>query len=83
MRERIDRLEEMVKRLISSNQSDPSTATPSSGDTSALRGVDYRSSTRVGRTFLDGEHSVYKPADDWQDVLREVRYPMPFACHTN
>ncbi|KAL4773249.1 hypothetical protein BDW60DRAFT_216031 [Aspergillus nidulans var. acristatus] len=42
MRERIDRLEEMVKRLISSNQSDPSTATPSSGGTPALRGVDYR-----------------------------------------
>ncbi|KAL4748174.1 hypothetical protein BDW72DRAFT_196012 [Aspergillus terricola var. indicus] len=72
MRERIDRLEEMVKRLISSDQSVPSTTTPSSGGPSVFKGVDVRSSTRVGRTFLDGEHSVYKPADDWQDVLREI-----------
>ncbi|KAL4814653.1 hypothetical protein BDW67DRAFT_165369 [Aspergillus spinulosporus] len=72
LRERMDRLEEMVKRLISNNQSDPSTAAPSFGGPSVLGSVDVRSSTRVGRTFLDGEHSVYKPADDWQDVLREI-----------
>ncbi|KAL4733851.1 hypothetical protein BDV11DRAFT_175311 [Aspergillus similis] len=72
MRERIDRLEEMVKRLASSNKSVPSTAAPSSGGPIVPRGVDVRSSTRVGRTLLDGEHSVYKPADDWQDVLREI-----------
>ncbi|EAA64658.1 hypothetical protein AN2553.2 [Aspergillus nidulans FGSC A4] len=51
MRERIDRLEEMVKRLISCNQSDPSTVAPSSNGfssgSSALRGVDARSSTSI------------------------------------
>ncbi|KAL5048576.1 hypothetical protein BDW71DRAFT_205274 [Aspergillus fruticulosus] len=62
----------MVKRLISNNQRVPAAATPLSDGSSRLTGVDGLGSTRLGNTFMDGTHSVYKPTDDWHDVLREI-----------
>ncbi|KAL4973034.1 hypothetical protein BDW66DRAFT_154184 [Aspergillus desertorum] len=72
MRERIDHLEDMVKRLISTNQNVPPTVTPSPDSSLRPHRVDTSISTCVGRTIMDGEHSVYKPTTDWHDVLQEI-----------
>ncbi|KAL6233532.1 hypothetical protein BDW75DRAFT_214854 [Aspergillus navahoensis] len=79
MRDRVDHLEDMVKRLISNGQSVASTVTPLSDDSSRLTGVVGLGSTRVGNTLMDGKHSVYKPTDDWRDVLREIN-ELKVAC---
>ncbi|KAL4782881.1 hypothetical protein BJX76DRAFT_358514 [Aspergillus varians] len=72
MRQRIEHLEVMVKRLVTPRQGiSPSIISSSEGSRGegAIRTPEM---TRVGTTVIDAVHSVYKPTDDWYDVLREV-----------
>ena len=86
MQQRIDRLEGLVKTLMSQAQTVPSsgisdlphnTLTPDSGNES-LEGKDDESAIpfNLGTTVVNGGHSVYKAADNWSDVLQEVRLPI-------
>ncbi|KAL4928177.1 Zn(II)2Cys6 transcription factor [Aspergillus undulatus] len=67
MRQRIDHLEDIVKKLI--NQP---LALPSPDDSQGSVASTTSGSGRLGTTVVDGTHSVYKPTDDWHDVLREI-----------
>ncbi|KAK3358221.1 hypothetical protein B0T25DRAFT_517492 [Lasiosphaeria hispida] len=71
-RQRIDRLEHLVKKLIAERQQfpvsparkdeSPTPETPKSGPGMA----------GGGKTFIDGVHSVYSSEDDWHAVLQEI-----------
>jgi len=37
---------------------------------------------RGGRTVINGDHSVYKAANDWSDVLQEVRHIFLFCRYS-
>ena len=76
MQERIDNLESLVKRLIAQNQEvAPNHAASSKEILVATAAVSDASDVvcHSGSTVIDGGHSVYKVADDWHDVLHEVR----------
>ena len=85
MQQRIEHLETLVKGLLSqqqyvlmhsitSTQDSPESGTGSTDTAVASEGPDVEFSP--GTTVFDGTHSVYKGADDWHDVLNEVRiYP--------
>ncbi|KAL5334159.1 hypothetical protein BJX70DRAFT_30374 [Aspergillus crustosus] len=102
MRQRIDQLEQMVKRLVGQGPPRGQEAqsqsyglglgqggipgkevaagpTPSPdgslggyGSGSVSVSVDSFGSGAGGVTVIDGGHSVYKPTEDWYDVLQEV-----------
>ncbi|KAL2830850.1 hypothetical protein BDW59DRAFT_140885 [Aspergillus cavernicola] len=72
MRQRIDHLEGMVKRLITQRQDIPPPTIASPGGPQGPGAVRFAGSTPVGTTVIDGLHSVYKSTDDWYDVLQEV-----------
>ncbi|RAK75930.1 Zn(II)2Cys6 transcription factor [Aspergillus fijiensis CBS 313.89] len=65
MRQRIDQLENMVKRLIAHQTPE----SPKPGDLVASATKDVAS---AGKVVLDGAHSVYQGGDDWYDVLEEI-----------
>lgn len=75
MQQRINHLEDLVKSLIEQNQKTPVTPEivetgPSTKDSVS----DASESTHsLGQTVIDGGQSVYKGAEDWYDVLQEVR----------
>ena len=73
MRQRIDHLEGLVKRLINEGQGEgkygegkngPSTPESSKGEASEV--------ACAGTTVMDGVRSVYRGGDEWEDVLSEV-----------
>ncbi|KAL4869867.1 hypothetical protein BDV12DRAFT_195875 [Aspergillus spectabilis] len=75
MRQRIDHLEQMVKRLVGQRQEIAPAAAPTpSPDGSQLGSgvVNIPNLAPVGTTVIDSGHSVYKPTEDWYDVLQEV-----------
>ncbi len=86
MRQRIDHLEGLVKRLIAQRQEIPpndvvcSQDSPKPGTGFVMTTVASDASDvacSAGTTVIDGVHSVYKGADDWSDVLQEVgRFPL-------
>lgn len=83
MKQRIDHLESLVKRLITQHHEVPpppesvihsrdslevgtkALVTPVPSDASDV--------ACASTTVIDGVHSVYKGADDWYEVLQEVR----------
>ena len=75
MQQRIDRLEDLVKNLISEKQKAP--VTPDDIDDAGISAKDSvsdvsKSAEGSGKTVIDAGHSVYKAAEDWYDVLQEV-----------
>ncbi|KAL4962947.1 Zn(II)2Cys6 transcription factor [Aspergillus stella-maris] len=68
MRQRLDHLEDMVKTLVQQNQE---IVFPNESQTSSSATLDPDQG-RMGITFVDKAHSVYKATQDWHDVLREV-----------
>jgi hypothetical protein len=64
MRQRIDRLEALVKRLVADSSPQSSLSSP---EFAAGRGVG------AGKTIMDGNQSVYVGDGDWRVVLEEVR----------
>ena len=81
MQQRIDRLEDLVKKLIAQRQDTPpydvtddqgrlKSETKSMVTSVASDTPDVTNGT--GTTVIDGVHSVYKGTDDWYDVLQEV-----------
>lgn len=81
MQQRIDHLEGLVKRLIAQHQKIPPNDVVHSQDSpkpgtgfvmtaEASDGPDVAYS--AGTTVIDGVYSMYKGADDWDDVLQEV-----------
>lgn len=81
MQQRIDHLEDLVKRLMAQRQEPPPTSVGSSQNcpTSApglgMTAVESDASDvafGAGTTVIDGVYSVYKSADDWHTVLQEV-----------
>ena len=88
MRQRIDQLEVLVKKLIAegSQSSSPghnviltpesSTTNPEPPPTEASS-VPDESEVGTGRTVVDGIHSMYLTGDDWYTVLEEVSLPSP------
>lgn len=86
MRQRIDNLEGLVKKLIAERQQPPSLVADAA-PTPALEGSrpeedlslsDVSSKLQdvagAGKTVMDGIHSVYVGGDDWYAVLQEVGY---------
>lgn len=63
MRQRIDRLEALVKRLVADSSPQSSVSSP---EIAADRGVG------AGKTVMDGNQSVYVGDGDWRVVLEEV-----------
>jgi hypothetical protein len=90
MQQRIDRLESLVKRLMSRNeQSTPpeDNSYPENQINSeyvselvANGNDDSAWPVSTGMTVIDGSRSVYKASDNWGDVLQEVRnkFSIPF-----
>jgi len=80
MQQRIDRLESLVKTLMAQGQQEPP-GLSSSGDNAVWTPDDQATTNdsatlpyRAGTTVINGDHSVYKAANDWSDVLQEVRH---------
>lgn len=80
MQQRINHLEDLVKNLIAQNQKAPITPEGAETGLSIKDSVsDTSESTRSpGKTVIDGDHSVYKGAEDWYDVLQEVSLHISF-----
>lgn len=80
MKNRIDHLEGLVKRLIAERQNGlsenaphtPESSTPD--DNKVLQGAHSHASevACAGTTMIDGTRSVYRGGDEWYDVLEEV-----------
>lgn len=77
MRQRIDHLENLVKKLIAQRQG---TSPPRDNDekTNALPNSeagpmsDAPVAAGAGKTLIDGVRSMYLSGDEWQVVLQEV-----------
>ncbi|KAK3291096.1 uncharacterized protein B0H64DRAFT_446343 [Chaetomium fimeti] len=81
MRQRIDHLEDLVKKLIQERQpvSTPTKITvPTAERPSPEPEPDLSSGT--GKTVMDGMHSVYVSGSDWHVVLEEIR-ELKRACN--
>jgi hypothetical protein len=83
MKQRIDHLESLVKRLITQRREIPSNSVArsqdglESGTKFLVTSVPSEASdvaSSAGTTVIDGVHSVYKGADDWYDMLQEVSH---------
>ena len=81
MQQRIDHLEDLVKRLIAQRQDIPPNDVVFSQDSpkpetgfvmTAVASDASDVACSASMTVIDGVHSVYKGADDWYDVLQEV-----------
>lgn len=81
MRQRIDHLEEMVKKLIADREHVPQPAassvsaseSPASDSASApTEECSTEDSAVSATTMVDGGHSVYVNGQDWYSVLQEV-----------
>lgn len=81
MGQRIDQLEQLVKRLISERQTVPPTgicdldylsAETTKSQVMSPEASDADASPGAGMTIMEGDHSVYHGADDWYVVLQEV-----------
>ncbi|GFN19622.1 Zn(II)2Cys6 transcription factor [Aspergillus tubingensis] len=80
MKNRIDHLEGLVKRLIAERQNGlsenaphtPESSTPD--DNKVLQGAHSHASevACAGTTMIDGTRSVYRGGDEWYDVLEEI-----------
>jgi hypothetical protein len=89
MQQRINRLETLVTTLMARSQQvsqfenttpqndvcwkqNGAAAVPVSPGTAGEKNASAES-CGAGMTVINGNHSIYTPADDWSDVLREVR----------
>ncbi|KAK9787419.1 hypothetical protein SCARD494_10544 [Seiridium cardinale] len=81
MRQRIDRLEEMVKRLVTErgkiySSSSNAVCTPGSSEPetgpAASAAAPETHEVGVGKTVMDGIHSVYLGGNDW-DVINDIK----------
>lgn len=77
MRQRIDHLEGLVKRLIAErlNPSPPRNNMTDANETSKAAAVPASDVLQVAgpsKTVTDGVRSMYQNANDWQAVLQEV-----------
>ncbi|KAI1379214.1 hypothetical protein F4677DRAFT_410932 [Hypoxylon crocopeplum] len=82
MRQRIEHLEDLVKKLITERQQVPSPGvnvvhTPDSSKHKPepapfVVAPDSRDMAGTGKTVMDGIHSVYLGGDDWYAVLQEI-----------
>lgn len=80
MKNRIDHLEDLVKRLIAERKNGLAENTPHTPESSipddnkALQGAQSHASevACAGTTMIDGTRSVYRGGDEWYDVLEEV-----------
>ncbi|KFA67837.1 hypothetical protein S40285_08750 [Stachybotrys chlorohalonatus IBT 40285] len=81
MGQRIDQLEQLVKRLISERQTVPPTgicdldylsAETTKSQVMSPEASDADASPGAGMTIMEGDHSVYHGADDWYVVLQEI-----------
>ncbi|OJK01927.1 hypothetical protein ASPACDRAFT_1897078 [Aspergillus aculeatus ATCC 16872] len=70
LRQRIDQLENMVKRLIAHRT--PESPKPGDLVASDTKDVAAKDVASAGKIVLDGAHSVYQGGDDWYDVLEEI-----------
>jgi len=89
MQQRIDHLENLVKKLMSQGQETshfedstlPKTGSGSLEVPASVIGAGKASATedasamasRAGMILINGGQSVYKATNDWSDVLQEVR----------
>lgn len=80
MQKRIDDLENLVQKLIARSQELLPTPSPLPSDSpqpdSGSPMPEAESShagSSPGTTIIDGNRSVYRGAEDWYDVLQEVR----------
>ncbi|KAI9148201.1 Efflux pump mlcE [Paramyrothecium foliicola] len=81
MRGRIDKLEQLVKKLIAERQNEQNLVqtsvsyqvhTPDSTQPEAESQTDPRNEANAGRVVIDGVHSVFSGGDDWYAVLQEI-----------
>jgi hypothetical protein len=88
MRQRIDHLERLVKKLATERRQDTAVVTPESPKCETETQIPTVSSvdmgvSSAGTTAVDGIHSGHG-ADDWYDVLQEVpfytHHGCPFYC---
>jgi hypothetical protein len=82
LQQRIDSLENLVKNLMAQSQkgfpgeteNDSPNDTASNLDTAGTVGDPANLPCSAGTTMIDGSsRSIYKAANDWSDVLQEVR----------
>lgn len=90
MQQRINRLETLVTTLMAQNQQvtqfenttppnyvrwrqNDTAVVPVSPATAGTKNASADSRS-AGMMVINGSHSIYTPADDWSDVLREVRH---------
>jgi hypothetical protein len=76
IRQRIDHLENLVKKLITERQqvAPPSNNLVYTPESSEPRPSDAQDVVGAGTTVMDGIHSVYVGGDDWHAVLQEVPF---------
>lgn len=90
MQQRIDRLESLVKTLMTQGQrltppqerDLPNRAARSPDDLQHVTDFELNAGMKdssalpysAGTTVINGEHSVYKAGNGWADVLQEVSY---------
>ncbi|KAH8202702.1 hypothetical protein TruAng_003188 [Truncatella angustata] len=82
MRQRIDHLEDLVKNLIAERHLvtppshdtiyTPQSSTAGAGLTRTATTPEAQDAVGVGKTVMDGVHSVYLGGDDWYVVLQEI-----------
>ncbi|KAL4879252.1 hypothetical protein BJY04DRAFT_220369 [Aspergillus karnatakaensis] len=72
MRQRLDHLEQMVQRLVSQQPPQPTPSPDVSQAGSDSVSLTTSNSGPIGMTVIERGHSVYKPAEDWYDVLQEI-----------
>jgi hypothetical protein len=88
MRQRIDHLEELVKKLITEHHETapprvnlaltPESPKADAGSDTAAPVSNSRGGTGTGKTVVDGIHSAYLDANDWHTVLQEV-FSLPLS----
>ncbi|PYI07762.1 hypothetical protein BO78DRAFT_312307 [Aspergillus sclerotiicarbonarius CBS 121057] len=72
MKQRIDHLEELVKKLIGEREvGEPSTPESQKGESNMVRSGASEVAC-AGTTVMDGVRSVYRAGDEWEDVLLEI-----------
>ncbi|RAL16191.1 Zn(II)2Cys6 transcription factor [Aspergillus homomorphus CBS 101889] len=75
MRQRIDNLEGLVKRLIARNSQSPPkpvALTPDCLNCGELVASETQDVALAGKTVMNGTQSIYQAGDDWYDVLQEI-----------
>jgi hypothetical protein len=86
MQERIDNLENLVRTLMAQGQKDIPAAvengfldeTAQNQDSPNIMDGSANLPCRAGTTIMNGGHSVYKAANNWSDILQEVRIAISY-----